>query len=363
MSARQALCSTPTSSSSLKKPSILRAFEFLLQQLSPFVSTSTPLETFRHPRPPTFEAGLGSSTKLGTMLNCVTLWRRFNAFQASKDAIITVIRKGVEIFDIKRRACLRPGWSTRGIGYFVLQQHCHCPSRTPDCCPEGWRVTLAGSRFLSPAEQRYAPIEGEALAVACGLEQSRYFTQGCDNLLVVTDHKPLVKILGDRTLDEITNSRLFRLKQRILPWRFDIMYMPRKANHAADAASRHPSPSSPIKNPDILDYTESALMTAIQRESHELTALSWSDIAKATAQDAIMSPLLQRVEQGIHERDPRNAAITPFWTIRDSLYAEEGVILYNDRVVVPPSLRPHILKPVNSNTTGTITWPPSLKPN
>ena len=161
-----------------------------------------------------------------------------NAFQASKEAIITDIHEGVEIFDITRRTCLRPDWSSRGIGYYVLQKHCDCSSNAPDCCPEGCRVTLVGSRFLSPAEQRYAPIEGEALAVAWDLEQSRYFTQGCDNLLVVTDHKPLVKILGDRTLDEITNSRLFQLKQRTLPWRFDIMHMPGKVNHAADA-TRH----------------------------------------------------------------------------------------------------------------------------
>ena len=53
-------------------------------------------------------------------------------------------------------------------------------------------MTLAGSRFLSSAEQRYAAIEGEALAVAWGLEQTRYFTEGCDNLVVVTEHKPLV---------------------------------------------------------------------------------------------------------------------------------------------------------------------------
>ena len=37
---------------------------------------------------------------------------------------------------------------------------------------------------------------------------------GCDNLLVVVDHKPLVKILGDRGLDEIDSPRLFRLKLR-----------------------------------------------------------------------------------------------------------------------------------------------------
>ena len=120
------------------------------------------------------------------------------AFQLSKEAIILAIHQGVEIFDLQKRTCLRPDWSRRGIGYFLLQQHCSCPSGIPDCCPGGWRITLAGSRFLSSAEQRYTAIEGEALAVAWGLEQTRYFTQGCDNLIVVTDHKPLVKIFGDR---------------------------------------------------------------------------------------------------------------------------------------------------------------------
>ena len=137
-----------------------------------------------------------------------------SAFQTSKRAIIDAIHKGVEIFDLQKRTCLRPDWSRQGIGYFLLQQHCSCQSGTPGCCTDGWRI--AGSRFLSPAEQRYAAIEGEALAVAWGLEQTRYFTQGCDNLVVITDHKPLVKIFGDRTLDEIPNPRLFRLKQRTL---------------------------------------------------------------------------------------------------------------------------------------------------
>ena len=77
---------------------------------------------------------------------------------------------------------------------------------------------LAGSQFLNSAESRYVPVEGEALAVAWGLDQTKYFTQGCPNLLVVTDHKPLVKILGDRTLDKIVNPKLFRQKQRTGMW-------------------------------------------------------------------------------------------------------------------------------------------------
>ena len=43
-----------------------------------------------------------------------------STFQASKEAVIEAIRQGVEIFDIQRRTCLRPDWSKRGIGYFLL---------------------------------------------------------------------------------------------------------------------------------------------------------------------------------------------------------------------------------------------------
>ena len=131
--------------------------------------------------------------------------------------IVEAIKQGVRIFDLKRKTCLRPDWSTLGVGYFLLQKHCLCSGSLPNCCADGWNITLAGSHFLTGAEKRYVAIEGEALAIAWSLEQTRYFTQGCLDLLVVTDHKPLVKIFGDRTLDEIHNTRLFRLKQRTLP--------------------------------------------------------------------------------------------------------------------------------------------------
>ena len=98
------------------------------------------------------------------------------AFTVCKLAVIEAIRHGLEIFDPTQRTCLRPDWSSRGIGYFFLQKHCSCDSCIPDCCDFGWRVTLAGSRSLSSAEQRYALVDGEALAVAWGLEQTKYFT-------------------------------------------------------------------------------------------------------------------------------------------------------------------------------------------
>ena len=280
------------------------------------------------------------------------------AFQKSKEAIVEAIRQGVEIFDTKKRTCLRPDWSKRGIGYFLLQQHCRCSSGLPDCCPGGWQITLAGSRFLSSAEQRYAAIEGEALAVAWGLEQTRYFTQGCDNLIVVTDHKPLVKIFGDRTLDEISNSRLFRLKQRTLPWRFEMHHLPGKSNSAADATSRHPSPSgstngTALESSTIADQVEKALMASISKEAQELGTISWSLIAQETATDTLLSHLLQRIEQGTQHFDRNDPAITPLWPICESAYVQEGVLLYQDRVVVPSSLRHRVLQHLHAAHQGT----------
>ena len=242
-----------------------------------------------------------------------------DAFQESKEAIVQAIRRGVEIFDIQKRTCLRPDWSRRGIGYFLLQQHCACSSGIPDCCPDGWRITLAGSRFLSSAEQRYAAIEAEALAPV---------------------------------------PRLFRLKQRTLPWRFDIRHLPGKNNHAADATSRHPSPSSPVdctaaalsSTPDL---AESALMAAICSDTHEFGTISWPLLAKETAVDTALSHLLKLTEQGGLDRD--DPALGSLRSICDSVYVHDGVLLYQDRVVVPHTLRRQVLQHLHAAHQGTST--------
>ncbi len=85
-------------------------------------------------------------------------------FEKSKVEIVNAIKEGVQIYDINRQTCLQTDWSNIGIGYFLSQKHCNCNSMAPGCCEHGWRITLAGSRFLKPAESRYAPVEGETLS-------------------------------------------------------------------------------------------------------------------------------------------------------------------------------------------------------
>ena len=59
---------------------------------------------------------------------------------------------------------------------------------------------------MTDAEQNYLAIEGEAFVIAWALEQSKYFTLGYEDMLVVTDHKPLVPIIYIKDLNPITGG-------------------------------------------------------------------------------------------------------------------------------------------------------------
>ena len=128
-------------------------------------------------------------------------------FDKSKSTIIDLIIEGISIFDKSRSTCLQTDWCKDGIGFWLWQKHCDCHKMTPICCPTGWKAVFANGRFTNPAESRYAPIEGEALAVVFGLEKAKHFVLGCNDLIVATDHEPLLKVLGDRKLENIDNPR------------------------------------------------------------------------------------------------------------------------------------------------------------
>ena len=199
----------------------------------------------------------------------------------------------------------------KGIGYFLLQKHCSCAEITPDCCENGWRITLAGSRFLSPDEQKLdEPIEGEALAIVYALEQTKYFTLGCQQLIIATDHEPLVKIFGDRTLDEIPNRRLFKLKKRTLPWYFKIIWVPGKNNPAADATSRNPSTD---ESTDCTPWMECMAASAMQSNARILTSITWETLSEETRNDPIFATLREAITQGFPDMYRTNLSTAPYW--------------------------------------------------
>lgn len=94
-------------------------------------------------------------------------------------------------------------------------------------------------------------------------------------------------------------------------------------------------------------------MASIRHDAQELGIISWSLLAQETATDASLSHLLKLVEQGVTNFDRTDPALSNLWPICESVYSHEGVLLYQDRVVVPSSLRPQLLKHLHAAHQGT----------
>lgn len=307
-------------------------------------------------------------------------------FEESKTVIIDEIEEGVRIFDKSKPTCLATDWSKSGIGFWLFQKHCTCPGSQPFCCRTGWKITLVGSRFTHAAESRYAPVEGEALAVVDALDKARYFVLGCENLIVAVDHKPLLKIFGDRSLENITNSRLRNLKEKSLRYRFRMIHVPGVKHLAADGVSRHPTgdsekltlqddiatidniisriPVIPIsqiftgKQENTVDESDDVDIGLVASASSSLDSLAvravtWDLVRTATGSDESMNDLLNLIESGLpefrHEFPPH---IREYFQFRDHLYTVDGVVLYKDRVVIPPALRQDVLSALHSAHQG-----------
>nr|KAG5706167.1 hypothetical protein BaRGS_025789 [Batillaria attramentaria] len=303
-------------------------------------------------------------------------------FEESKALIINEIHQGVEIFDKTKPTCLATDWSKDGIGFWLFQKHCSCPSTKPFCCKTGWRITLVGSRFTSGAESRYAPIEGEALAVVDALDKARHFTLGCSDLIVAVDHKPLLKTFGDRCLDDIPNPRLRNLKEKSLRYRFRVVHIPGVRHAAADAVSRNPvgdpvtlalpddvaatlSPTDLSPGPDLPhsflfnirthdpDSTHPVCSQTDPLPTEVVKSVTWDDVRHATSSDPTMTDLSTAIEDGFPEdRADLAPELRPYHQFRENLTTFDGVILYHDRVVIPPSLRGRVLQSLHSAHQG-----------
>ena len=83
------------------------------------------------------------------------------------------------------------------------------------------KIIVYASRALSDTEKQYSQTEKEALAIIWAVEHFYLFIYGSEFTLV-TDHKPLEIIYGQRTAK--TSARIERWVLRLQPYAFKIVY-------------------------------------------------------------------------------------------------------------------------------------------
>ena len=118
--------------------------------------------------------------------------------------------------------------SSYGLGAVLLQLH-----------QGGWKPVVYASRSLTETERRYAQIEKEALAITWACEKFSEYILG-KQILIETDHKPLVPLLSSKHLDDLP-PRVLRFRLRLMRFAFSIVHVPGKYMYTADALSRAPT--------------------------------------------------------------------------------------------------------------------------
>ena len=333
------------------KPSItdIRSFVGLINQMAPFMATAAIMEPLRD---------LLKNPQSKKVYWDEQLKRRLEEI---KMTVSKLVEQGLRYYDKTRPTILMTDWSKAGIGFVVLQQWCDCSTlERPACCPNGWKLALCGSRFLTPTEQRYAAVEGEALAIVWALQKARLFLLGCPNLEVITDHRPLVKIFSDRELKGLTNPRLFRLKEKTLLYKFTIRYRPGRLNSMADVLSRYPvERTAPSAADSALE--EELTVAAVSSVQETVCALTVDQetVRQAASTDDVYQMVRQRVRDDSwpNSCSQENSELKPFFKIRDRLCLVDNLLCYTFdggplRLVIPSSLREQVTQNLHAAHQG-----------
>jgi len=110
---------------------------------------------------------------------------------------------------------------------------------------------MVGSRVVTDAESRYAPIESEITALTWALRKARKFLIGAPKFKVYTDHRPLVSLVNSKRYDEVANSRILRNLLKCRDFDLDVEYIKGSHNVMADSLSRNP-----VAQPEIEDIED-----------------------------------------------------------------------------------------------------------
>ena len=242
----------------------------------------------------------------------------------------------LEIYDPKKRTMVSADASSYGLGA-VLKQ----------CQSDGKYKPIAfASRTLTPAERRYAQIEKEALALTWACERFRDFIIGLQ-VLLETDHKPLVPILKTKNLDDLT-PRLQRFRLRLMRYRYEIIHTAGKNLITADALSR-----SPLKGTEDGEIQEEvSAYVSLVISSLPATDDKLQQIWTAQQEDGLLQKLAEYSLGGWPEKSNLEKELEPYYSSKDEISVIDGLLMRDSRLIIPKKLRQNILELIHRGHQG-----------
>lgn len=244
-----------------------------------------------------------------------------HAFLKIKEAICNSVK--LAYYDPAKELILENDASEYGLGSTLMQ--------------DGKPIAFA-SRSLSDTERRYAQIEKEMLAITYGLSKFHHYAYG-RQVSVTTDHKPLVSIVQKPLCKAPKRLQNMLLKNQ--NYNYTLIYKRGTEIPVADALSRAPV------DPSRRNETVHNISYAPIKESR------LQDIRIATETDDDMTQLKKTIATGWpDDKCKLSPPVAVFFSYKDELTIDNGVIFRGERIVIPKSLRSEMKRKVHAGHTG-----------
>lgn len=260
-------------------------------------------------------------------------------------------------YDVTKPITVQSDSSQSGLGCCLLQ--------------EGQPVAFA-SRALTPTEKNYAQIEKECLSIVFACQRFHHYLYGRELVTAETDHKPLITIFNKPLLS--APKRLQSMLMTLQSYSLKVVYKPGPKMYISDMLSR--AAADCAGNGEVyqrhaichLQKEQENAQLINQAEYLNVTDQRLKTIREHTDRDDALQALKSTVLAGWpDEKENTTHIIREFWPYRDEISAQDGILYRGQKVLIPKSLRPEMLKRIHSSHIGgdacyrqardTLYWP------
>ncbi|CAB0034666.1 unnamed protein product [Trichogramma brassicae] len=211
--------------------------------------------------------------------------------------------------------------------------------------PDGTEKPICfASRTLSKAEQRYAVIHKEALAIYWSCKKFYQYLIG-RHFDLYCDHKPLMAIFGEkRDIPQMIAGQLQRWACFLSGFNYTFKYVKRKDNGGADGLSRLPAPSEEPDEEEI-DFVRFIV--------EDKLPVDYAQIKKSTRTDPVLSKVFMYTRDGWPENV--DDTLKPYFHRLTEISIEQDVLIWGYRVLIPEKHRVRMLEELHSTHLGAVT--------
>ena len=183
-----------------------------------------------------------------------------------------------------------------------------------------------GSKSLSSLEKKYTTTEKECLALVFGVQKFHIYLYG-KRFIAQVDHKPLESL---NNCNKRASARIERWIMLLQSYDFQVMHKPGKEN-IADSLSR------------LINATDSSETTFSDEYINFITtscipkSMSLEQVRRESSIDTTLNELKHALSTGKWDAEK----LKPYRQFRDQLAENKGIILKENRIVLPFSLQSH----------------------